>query len=122
MKFHCFYKTAIQKDDREPTFPHYRIRTIDWSQLILINIKHEQQKVINSLGYVFHTVSAACVDKLEEKIHLWRSFLSFLALSRRTFSASGGGEESAFAPIAPPPAYAPDIGQYLQVSSCTWFV
>ena len=39
MKFHCFYKTAIQKDDREPTFPHYRIRTIDWSQLILINIK-----------------------------------------------------------------------------------
>ena len=96
MKFHCFYKTAIQKDDREPTFPHYRIRTIDWSQLILINICH---------GYVFYTVCATCVDKLEEKIHRWRSFLSFLALSRRTFSArgGGGGEGVRLHPSHPPP-------------------
>ena len=41
-----------------------------------------------------------CVDKLEEKIHPRRSFLSSLALSRRTFSA--GEEGGAFAPIAPP--------------------
>ena len=36
MQFHCFLKNAIQKDDREPTFPH-RIRTVDWSRQILIN-------------------------------------------------------------------------------------
>ena len=101
MKFHCFYKTAIQKDDRKPTFPHYRIRTIDWSQLILINICH---------GYVFYTVCAACVDKLEEKIHRWRSFLSFLALSRRTFSArgGGGGVKGCVCTHRTPPAYAPE--------------
>ena len=52
---------------------------------------------------MFYTVYAACVDKLVEKIDLWRSFLPSLALSRRTFSASGGrGARDAFAPIAPP--------------------
>ena len=50
---------------------------------------------------------AAFVEKLEEKIHLWRPFFSSMALSRRTFSARGGGGGGAFAPIAPPPAYAP---------------
>ena len=58
--------------------------------------------MISNLEYVFYTVYAACVDKLEEKIDLLRSFLPSLALSRRTFSTSGGrGARDAFAPIAP---------------------
>ena len=62
--------------------------------------------MINNLGYVFCTVYAACVDKFKETIHPWRYFLSSLALSRRIFSARGGG--GAFATFAPPPlAYAP---------------
>ena len=47
---------------------------------------------------------AAFVEKLEEKIHLWRPFFRLWLFPGGPFRPVGGG---AFAPIAPPPAYAP---------------
>ena len=37
--FSVFWKYATHKDDREPTFPHYRLATVDWSRQI--NQYHE---------------------------------------------------------------------------------
>ena len=98
MHFQCFWKYATQKDDRETIFPHYSIATVDWSR------HHEHSFKWSATWGKFSTLwRVACVDKLEEKIHLWRSFcfrkFIFASFQADLFSPWGG----AFAPSAPPP-------------------
>ena len=112
------------------TITHYYITTLKyvsaeesrtWTQLCVINSRREYM-FARSTSDMFSTLwKAACVDKLEEKVHLWRFSESFQA---DLFGPCGGGGGGVRSHPSHPPCLNVSVNSYFKIccslTPCNW--